>query len=101
MTVLGNPADRRDDGFSTAWREINEQPGNPALGHCLQVLAERVDRPIRLIRRGVDKRPCLLDEFDQTALETQPLALKRIGHVALGADLADQAEKRGFGHAPL
>ena len=26
----GNPADRCDDGFSTAWREINEQPGNPA-----------------------------------------------------------------------
>ena len=83
-----------------AERGGSERPGNPALGHRLQVLAKGVDGPIRLIRRGVDERPCLLDEFDQTTLETQPLALKRIGHVALGADLADQLDKsRGLCHA--
>jgi hypothetical protein len=42
-------------------------------------------------------------KFDQTALETQPLALKRIRlAAALGPDLADQAKKRvGVGHALL
>ena len=43
------------------------------------MLAKGVDGPVWLIRRGVNERPCLLDEFDQTTLETQPLALKRIG----------------------
>jgi hypothetical protein len=65
------------------------------------VLAKGIDGPIRLIRRGVDEQPCLLDEFDQTTLETQPLALKRIGRLALCADLAGQTKKRGFGHALL
>jgi hypothetical protein len=42
------------------------------------------------------------DEFDQTTLETQPLALKRIGRLALCADLADQLDKsRGLGHAAI
>ena len=80
----------------------SERPGNPALGHRLQMLTKGVDGPIRLIRRGVDERPCLLDEFDQTTLETQPLALERIGRVPLCADLADQLEKScGLGHAAI
>ena len=82
-----------DDGFSTTWREINEQPGDPAFGHCLQMLTKGVDGPTRLIRRGVDVRPRLFNEFDQTTLEAQPLALKRIGRLALCADLADQLDK--------
>ena len=57
------------------------------------MLAKGVDGPIWLIGRGVDVRPRLLDEFDQTTLETQPLALKRIGRLALCADLADQLDK--------
>ena len=59
------------------------------------MLAKGVDGPIGLIGCRVNERPCLLDEFDQTTLETQPLALKRIGRLALCADLADQLEKRG------
>jgi hypothetical protein len=82
--------------------EIDQKPGNPAFGHRLQMLAKGVDGPIRLIGCRVNERPCLLDEFDQTALETQPLALKRIGLAStLSPDLADQVKKRGFGHAPL
>jgi hypothetical protein len=62
------------------------------------MLAKGVDSPIGLIGCRVNERPCLLDEFDQTTLETQPLALKRIGRVALCADLADQLDKsRGLG----
>ena len=44
----------------------------------MQVLTRDVDVPIWLIRRGVDIRSRLFNEFDQTTLETQPLALKRI-----------------------
>jgi hypothetical protein len=63
------------------------------------VLAKGVDGPVRLIRRGIDVRPRLFDEFDQAALEAQPLVLKRIGLAStLCADLADQTKKRGFGH---
>jgi hypothetical protein len=69
---------------------------------CLQGL------PVRLVRGAgthsprVNERPRLLDEFDQTTLETQPLALERISCVALGADLADQLDKsRGLGHAAI
>ena len=75
---------------------------NPAFGHRLQVLAKGVDGPVWLIWCGVNERPRLLDEFDQTALETQPLALERIGLAStLSPDLADQAKKRGFGHAAI
>jgi hypothetical protein len=38
--------------------------------------------------RGVDIRPRPFNEFDQTILETQPVALKRIGRVALGGPAA-------------
>ena len=66
------------------------------------MLAKGVDGPIRLIGCRVNERPRLLDEFDQTTLETQPLALERIGRLALGADLADQLDKsRGLGHAAI
>ena len=82
--------------------EIDQKPGNPAFGHRLQMLAKGVDGPIRLIGCRVNERPCLLDEFDQTALETQPLALERIGRLAVGADLVDQLDKsRGLGHAAI
>jgi hypothetical protein len=57
------------------------------------MLRKGVDGPIGLIRRDVDIRPRLLNEFDQTTLETQPLALERIGRVALCADLADQCRR--------
>jgi hypothetical protein len=56
-----------------------------------------------LVRRSVNERPRLLDEFNQATFETQPLALKRIRLAStLRADLADQAKQRaGVGHAPL
>ena len=57
------------------------------------MLAKGIDGPIGLIGCRVNERPRLLDEFDQTTLETQPLARKRIGRLALGADLADQLDK--------
>jgi hypothetical protein len=82
--------------------EIDQKPGNPAFGHRLQMLAKGVDGPIRLIGCRVNERPCLLDEFDQTALESQPLALERIGLAStLSPDLADQAKKRRFVHAAI
>ena len=66
------------------------------------MLTKGVDGPTRLIRRGVDVRPRLFNEFDQTTLEAQPLALKRIGRLALCADLADQLDKScGLGHAAI
>jgi hypothetical protein len=66
------------------------------------MLAKGVDGPVRLIGCGIDIRPRLFNEFDQTTLETQPLARKRIGRLALGADLADQLDKsRGLGHAAI
>jgi hypothetical protein len=66
------------------------------------MLAKGVDSPIGLIRRSIDVRPSGFDKVDQTALETQPLALERVGRVALGADLADQLEKsRGLSHAAI
>ena len=72
------------------------------LRHRLQMLTKGVDGPIWLIGCRVNERPCLLDEFDQTILETQPLALKRIGRLALCADLADQLDKScGLGHAAI
>jgi hypothetical protein len=82
--------------------EIDQKPGNPAFGHRLQMLAKGVDGPIRLIGCRVNERPCLLDEFDQTALESQPLALERIGLAStLSPDLADQAKTRRFVHAAI
>jgi hypothetical protein len=55
--------------------------------------AKRPSHPGRTGLRGVDIRPRLFNEFDQTALETQPLALKRIGRAALCADVADQMRR--------
>ena len=83
-------------------RMINEQLGNATVSHRLQVLTQRLDGPIGLIGCRIDIRPRLLDEFDQTALETQPLVVERISRVALGADLVDQLDKsRGLGHAAI
>ena len=100
----------RDDG--TNW--YPEEPTD--LGNCLESMGRR-GRQDRVVAAegstcslphhphphpGVDIRPCLFNEFDQTTLETQPLARKRIGRLALGADLADQLDKsRGLGHAAI
>ena len=66
------------------------------------MLAKGVDGPVWLIGCGVNERPCLLDEFDQTALETQPLALERIGSLGAERGLGGSIEKRaGVGHALL
>jgi hypothetical protein len=66
------------------------------------MLAQGVDGPIGLIGCRINERPCLLDEFDQTTLKTQPLALERIGLAStLSPDLADQAKKRRFVHAAI
>jgi hypothetical protein len=59
--------------------------------------------PVGLIRCRVNERPRLFNEFDQTILKTQPLALERIRLAStLSADLADKLEKGpGVGHTPL
>jgi hypothetical protein len=67
------------------------------------MLAKGVDCPVGLIRCRVNERPRLFNEFDQTILKTQPLALERIRLAStLSADLADKLEKGpGVGHTPL
>jgi hypothetical protein len=34
------------------------------------MLAKGVDGPIGLVRRGVDERPCLFNEFDEAPFKT-------------------------------
>ena len=66
------------------------------------MFAKRLNGPIRLVLCSVDEWPRGLDKVDEVFLETQPLALERVGLVPLGSDLSDQVEESaGLSHAKL
>jgi hypothetical protein len=82
------PQHRHQQRFHAAWRDVDQKPVDPTVGHRLQMLADRVDVPVVAIARvRLEDVPRLFDEAgeglapraDGVGVTPDVLALDRLG----------------------